>query len=95
MLIDRGQLLLDTTLDSISSDFRRVRGVFDTAPAASTLALDGVKRVAVDGRTVSVMVSHNSLTIAERMKAQSATAVEVLPMTLKEIVLESLKRDQS
>jgi len=95
LLIDRGQLLLDTTLDSISSDFRRVRGVFDTAPAASTLALDGVKRVAVDGRTVSVMVSHNSLTIAERMKAQSATAVEVLPMTLKEIVLESLKRDQS
>ena len=95
LLIDRGQLLLDTTLDSISSDFRRIRGVYDIAPAVSALALDGVKRVAVDGRTVSVMVSHNSVTIAERMRAQSATAVEVLPMTLKEIVLESLKRDQS
>ncbi|HJP59306.1 MAG TPA: ABC transporter ATP-binding protein [Gemmatimonadaceae bacterium] len=95
LLIDRGQLLLDTTLDSISSDFRRIRGVYDSAPTAAALALDGVKRVAVDGRTVSVMVSHNSVTIAERMRAQSATSVEVMPMTLKEIVLESLKRDQS
>ena len=95
LLIDRGQLLLDTTLESISTDFRRVRGVYDVAPKPGTLFLDGVKRVAVDGRTVSVMVSHNSLTIAERMRAQSASAVEVLPMTLKEIVLESLKRDQT
>ena len=93
LLIDRGQLLLDTTLESISADFRRVRGVYDVAPKPATLVIDGVKRVAVDGRTVSVMVSHNSITIAERMRAQSATAVEVLPMTLKEIVLESLKRD--
>ncbi len=94
LLIDRGQLLLDTTLESISTDFRRIRGVYDTAPKWAALALDGVKRVAVDGRTVSVMASHNSVTIAERMRAQSASAVEVLPMTLKEIVLESLKRDQ-
>ena len=94
LLIDRGQLLLDTTLESISTDFRRVRGVYDVAPKPGTLVIDGVKRVAVDGRTVSVMVSHNSVTIAERMRAQSASAVEVLPMTLKEIVLESLKRDQ-
>lgn len=94
LLIDRGQLLLDATLDSISTHFRRIRGVYETAPAMKTLALDGVKRVAVDGRTVSVMVSHNSVSIAQRMRADSATAVEVLPMTLKEIVLESLKRDQ-
>ena len=95
LLIDRGQLVLETTLDSIASDFRRIRAVYDSAPTPAALALDGVKRVAVDGRTVSVIVSHNSVTIAERMRAQSATAVEVLPMTLKEIVLESLKRDQS
>ena len=94
LLIDRGQVLLDTTLESITTDFRRIRGVFDSAPRPAALAVDGVKRIAVDGRTVSVMVSHNSLTIAERMQ-QTASAVEVLPMTLKEIVLESLKRDDS
>ena len=94
LLIDRGQLVLDTTLESISTDFRRIRGVYETAPKPGSLAIDGVRRVAVDGRTVSVMVSHNSVIIADRMKAQSGSSVEVLPMTLKEIVLESLKRDE-
>jgi ABC-2 type transport system ATP-binding protein len=94
LLIDRGQLLLDTTLDSIAQDFRRIRGVYDAPLPSGTLTLDGVKRVAVDGRTVSVMASHNAPGIAERMRRHSATSsVEVLPMTLKEIVLESLRRD--
>ena len=93
LLIDRGQLVLDTTLESISTDFRRIRGVYDTAPKPATLALDGVQRVTVDGRTVSLIVTRNSASIAERMRAQLASAVEVLPMTLKEIVLESLKRE--
>jgi ABC-2 type transport system ATP-binding protein len=93
LLIDRGQLVLDTTLESISTDFRRIRGVYDIAPKPATLALDGVQRVSVDGRTVSLIVTRNSVSIAERMRAQSASAVEVLPMTLKEIVLESLKRE--
>ena len=94
LLIDRGQLLLETTLESISTDFRRIRGVYESTPRPPALAIDGVTRVAVDGRVVSVTVSRNSATIAERMRA-SASAVEVIPMTLKEIVLESLKRDQS
>jgi len=94
LLIDRGQLLLETTLESISTNFRRIRGVYESAPKPATLAIDGVTRIAVDGRVVSVMASHNSVSIAERMRA-SASAVEVMPMTLKEIVLESLKRDQS
>jgi len=95
LLIDRGQLLLDTTLDNIAQDFRRIRGIYETPVPTSVLAVDGVKRVAVDGRTVSVMVSHDSVRIAERLKAQSgARNVEVMPMTLKEIVLESLKREE-
>ena len=94
LLIDRGQLVLEASLDSIAEDFRRIRGVYETPVSASVLAVDGVKRVAVDGRTMSVMVSHDSARIAERLRAESgARNVEVLPMTLKEIVLESLRRE--
>ena len=96
LLIDRGQLLLDTTLDLIAQDFRRIRGVYDSPLHSGTFSVEGVKRVDVDGRTVSVMASHNAVGIAERMRRHSgAGAVEVLPMTLKEIVLESLKRDRA
>jgi ABC-2 type transport system ATP-binding protein len=96
LLIDRGKLLLDTTLEMIAEDFRRIRGVYDAPPPAGSLAIEGVKRVSVDGRMVSVMVSHNSVRIAERMRAHAgASSVEVHPMSLKEIVLESLKREET
>ena len=96
LLIDRGRLLLDTSLEMISEDFRRIRAVYDAPPPAGSLTLEGVKRVTVDGRVVSVMVSRDSARIAERMRGHSgASSVEVLPMSLKEIVLESLKRDET
>jgi ABC-2 type transport system ATP-binding protein len=94
LLIDRGQLLLDTTLDRITESFRRVVGVYDTPLPPGALAVDGVKRVVVHGRSVSVLASHNVEAIAERMRRQPGAApVEIMPMTLKEIVLESLKRE--
>jgi ABC-2 type transport system ATP-binding protein len=95
LLIDRGQLVLDTSLDFIARDFRRLRAAYDAPFPAGTLELEGVKRVTVDGRMVSVMASHNVAAIAERMRAHGGGgSLEIMPVTLKEIVLESLKRDQ-
>jgi ABC-2 type transport system ATP-binding protein len=94
LLIDRGELVLDTTLDRISQDFRRLRGVYETPIPAGALAVDGVKRIAVDGRIVSVLASHNVDAIAARMRGhQEGAPLEIIPLTLKEIVLESLRRD--
>lgn len=94
-VIDRGQLVLDTTLDRIAQDFRRIRAAYDAPLPAGALAVDGVRRVIVDGRMVSVLASQNVSTIAERMRALGGAGLEIMPLTLKEIVLESLKRDQA
>ncbi len=94
LLIDQGKLVFDTTLETISQNFRRLRGVYETPFPSGALAVDGVKRVAVDGRMVSVLASHNVDAIAARMRAHQAGApLEIMPLTLKEIVLESLKRN--
>ena len=95
LLIDRGQLVLDTTLDSIAQDFRRLRAAYDVPLPTGALAVDGVRRVFVDGRMVSVLASHNVFAIAEGMRTLGGAGVEIMPLTLKEIVLESLKRDQT
>jgi len=94
LLIDRGQLVLDTSPELIAENFRRIRGIYDLPLPEGALALDGVERVAVDGRMVSVIASRNIDGIAHRMAhLSSGPSVEVLPLSLKEIVLESLKRD--
>lgn len=94
LLIDRGQLVLDTTLDEISQEYRRIRAVYSDPFPAGALHLDGVKRVVMDGRVVSVLASHNVTRIADQLRRHSqGHDVDILPMTLKEIVLESLKRE--
>ena len=94
LLIDRGQLVLDTTPDEISQEYRRIRAVYNESFPAAGLQLDGVKRVVMDGRVVSVLASHNVSRIADQLRRHSQGGdVEILPMSLKEIVLESLKRE--
>jgi ABC-2 type transport system ATP-binding protein len=94
LLIDRGELVLDTSLEAISQDYRRIRGVYDDPPPLPVFEVEGVKRVAIDGRVVSIIASHNVELISEQMSRHSShNRVDVVPMTLKEIVLESLRRD--
>jgi ABC-2 type transport system ATP-binding protein len=91
-IIDRGRLLVDAPLDRMKDEYRRINLVFDTPARAPEFALDGIERVQVDGRTVSVFASHNVDRIIDHAHALRPTSIDVLPVTLKEIFLESLKR---
>jgi len=90
LMIDSGRLVLDTSIDSVKEHFRRVRGVFAEPHDSAIGALPGVRRVDVDGRIVSVMASHNVNEIVRYLRADSATNVEVLPVTLKDVLLGSI-----
>ena len=91
LMIDRGQLVLDTTLDAVKEQFRRIRAVYHEPNHISLDKIAGVRGVHVDGRTVSVIASHNVKLIVERLNQFPATSVEVFPVTLKEVLLESVR----
>jgi ABC-2 type transport system ATP-binding protein len=91
-IIDKGRLLVNAPLDDMKEAYRRINMVFNTSlPAPPAFALEGIERLVVDGRSVSVFASHNVEGIVERAHALHATSVDVLPVSLKEIFLESLK----
>lgn len=90
-IIDRGRLLVDAPLDELREEYRRINLVFATPATAPAFSCDGVERVLVDGRTVSILASRNADLIVGRAHALHATSVDVSPVTLKEIFLESLK----
>lgn len=92
-IIDRGRLLVDAPLDQMKEEYRRINLVFDTPASAPEFAIDGIERVQVDGRTVSVFASHNVDRIVHHANGLGPTSIDVLPVTLKEIFLESLKQD--
>ncbi|HEV7859600.1 MAG TPA: ABC transporter ATP-binding protein [Pyrinomonadaceae bacterium] len=90
-IIDKGRLLLDAPLDEMKEEYRRINMVFDTPLQTPAFALEGIERVRVDGRSVSIFASHNIEGILNHAHALHATSVDVLPVSLKEIFLESLK----
>jgi ABC-2 type transport system ATP-binding protein len=91
-IIDKGRLLVDAPLDQMKEEYRRINLVFDNPAPTPEFAFDGIERVRVDGRTISVFASHNVDRIVDRAHALHATSIDVLPVTLKEIFLETLKR---
>jgi ABC-2 type transport system ATP-binding protein len=90
LMIDRGRLVLDTTVDAVKEQFRRIRAVHDSPVSVDLTDVPGVRRVRVDGRMVSVMASHNVDAIVARMRISPATQVEVVPVTLKDVLLDSI-----
>jgi ABC-2 type transport system ATP-binding protein len=92
LLIDAGRLMLDTSLDAIAEDFRRVRAVYDAPVSLDALGIGGAARVEAEGRTVSVLATRDVDAVVARMRAGPAVTVDVLPLTLKDVVLETLRR---
>jgi len=93
-IVDGGRLLLDAPLERMREEYRRVSFVFDgpvPGSARDGLAVPGAERVAVTGRTATVFASRNVDHIVHRGRAGGAVAVEVVPVGLKDIFLESLQ----
>jgi ABC-2 type transport system ATP-binding protein len=85
-IIDRGRAVVNDSLDELKAGYRRVHLVFDgEAPA------DAFPEARRDGRTLSFPASRNVDEIVARAQAMNARSVDVQPVTLKDIFLESSK----
>jgi ABC-2 type transport system ATP-binding protein len=90
-IIDKGQLLVDASLDELKEEYRRINLVFETLPHLPALKLDGLKGIRSEGRTVSLFASHNVDDIVQTVRSLRPSSIDVMPLSLKEIFLESLK----
>jgi ABC-2 type transport system ATP-binding protein len=89
-IIDRGRAVVTGALDDLRENYRRIQLVFDgDAPEPAFLA-PGVERVRRKGRVLTVLSSAGSERILEEARALNAVSVDVTPVTLKEIFLETI-----
>jgi ABC-2 type transport system ATP-binding protein len=85
-IIDQGRAVVSGSLDELTASYRRVHLVFDGDPPK-----DGFEAARRDGRTLSLLASRDVAAIVARAKAMNARSVDVQPVTLKEIFLETSK----
>jgi len=90
-LIDRGTLIMDVSLDQVRADFRRITLGFATPPPMVDFQIDGIERVRTDGRQMTVLTSRNADAVVERAYALAAVSVDVAPVSLREVFLETVK----
>jgi ABC-2 type transport system ATP-binding protein len=87
LMIDRGELLLDSSMDHVRENYRHVQLVFAEHVNEPAFALPNVVWVQSEGRTISLIASCDVESIAERARQMNALSVEVEPVSLKEIFL--------
>jgi ABC-2 type transport system ATP-binding protein len=94
-IVDRGRALVDAPLDDLRASYRRVQAVFaDEAPQIA-FAARGVVSTRRAGRVLTVLVNADADGVAAEARARGAVSVDVLPVTLKEIFLETVAEENS
>lgn len=92
-ILDRGCLLLDTSLDRLRESYRRIDLVLPSEAAEHEFRIPGVERIRTNGRQVSVFASGNAEAVIERAHDFHAISVEVAPVGLRDIFLETVKEN--
>jgi ABC-2 type transport system ATP-binding protein len=91
LMINRGKLVLDAPMDQVKEQYRYIQAVFPESVEERDFRLPGIEKVRTEGRTVSLVVSHNVESIVEHVRMLRAGSIDVLPVSLKEIFLEKVR----
>jgi ABC-2 type transport system ATP-binding protein len=94
LMIDQGRAVLDMSLDQIRENYRRVTLGFNTAVPAFAAGVSGAQKVRTSGRQITILASSNAEGIANLGRSMNAVSVDISPMSLREIFLESVQEDK-
>ncbi len=90
-ILEKGCLLVDASLDNLRQFYRRIDLVFPSAPSEREFRIAGVERIQAVSNRLSVFASKNAEAVIERAHDLNAVSVEVAPVGLRDIFLETVK----
>jgi ABC-2 type transport system ATP-binding protein len=88
VMIDRGAIALETSLDELRASYRLVTLGFAAEPARTAFGMPGVLSVRVEGRQARVLVSCQVDAVVRRAHGMGATSVQIANATLREVFLD-------
>ncbi|MBC7926029.1 MAG: ABC transporter ATP-binding protein [Bryobacteraceae bacterium] len=92
-LIHEGRTVVNESLEDLRGTCRRVQMVFESNVNEAAARLAELGKVRQDGRWASVLVRDGGHRAVELGRALGAKSIEVEPVSLKELFLDSVKRD--
>ncbi len=92
-IIHRGRAVVSGALDDLREHFRRVQLVFDGEAPKLTFRSPGIERVQRNGRVLTVFTSAGADPVLAEARPLNPVSVDVIPVTLKEIFLETVNAE--
>ena len=93
VIIDQGRRVVGGALDDLRREFQRVVIVFDGDAPAHTFTAPGVRRISRQGRVLSMLAGGNVEAVVAEARALGPVSVDVSPVTLKDVFLESVQTE--
>ncbi len=92
-IIKRGRLVVNGALDDLKENYRRIHMVFEQEAPEQALVAAGAAQFRSDARSMTVFADRNVEAIVDQAYLHNAVSVDVAPVTLKEIFLESARNE--
>ena len=89
-IIDHGRSVVAGALDDLRERYRRIQLVFDADAPAWTFTSPGVQRIRRKGRVLTLISSAGSEHVANEARALHPVSIDVTPLSLKDIFLETV-----
>lgn len=90
-VIDRGKLLMESRLDDIKSEYRLITAAGNALPAQTSTQ---VLSVAVEGSFYRYVVTKDAESFAAGLSQNGATITNIAPLSLREIFLQLVRKEQ-
>jgi ABC-2 type transport system ATP-binding protein len=89
-IIDRGRIAVSGGLDELRDNYRRIELVFAGDAPDAAFQTAGVERLRRQGRVLTVLSSAGADRLVAEARALNPVSVDVAPVTLKDIFLETV-----
>ena len=93
-IIVRGRTAVTGALDDLRRDYRRIQLVFDEAAPEAVFTAPGVARVRRNGRVLTLLSTEGAEQVVDEARALSPASMDVFPVSLKEIFLETVNAEE-
>ena len=94
-IVDRGRVVVAGSLDDLRERYCRIQLVFDGDAPETAFRSAGIERVRRKGRVLTLLSSAGSAAIVEESRALKPVSLDVVPLTLKEIFLETVVAEEN
>jgi len=90
-ILKRGRIVVEGGLDELRERYRRINAVFVGKPPSDGLPVESLANVQTEGHVLSALTKDNSAAVVAQLRELGAVSVDVCPVNLRELFLETVQ----